>query len=349
MDKYLQKSGDHLHCLDGQRGLAAILVVVWHISGNLQTSLSPAYAYLAVDFFFMLSGFVISHAYDLRLLKGFSVRDFMVARIIRLYPLILVGAGMGTLLWFARIRIAGDVNANSVVVAAISNTLLLPTAALTHLRPFSYPINGPLWSLASEMIINLIYAIFIFALNVKFLFSLAVASLFALIILVYAHGTLDVGFFWSDFELSYVRVLYPFLMGVLLRRLNSCFFRQLRFAHSSTLLLIFIFINPFGGGPFFEILAVAFLFPTVILFGASARPNRAFDGMWSRLGFISYPLYVTHYPIVVSFGNAARSLGLLERFPGLVAFCCFISALSFAVLIGLLDDIVRHKLRQLVR
>src|ERR1700712_1409072 len=83
------------HTLDALRGLAAIAVVGFHIS---QVKLEPVlvpYGYLAVDFFFVLSGAVVAHAYEKQLRAGLSWQAFFVKRVIRLYPLALLGTALG--------------------------------------------------------------------------------------------------------------------------------------------------------------------------------------------------------------------------------------------------------------
>lgn len=86
----------HFMGLDGLRGVAALIVVIYHrrfwVAG-----FEDWHGYLAVDFFFLPSGFVISHAYGGRLASGqLSPDRFAVARVIRLYPLIVLGAVLGT-------------------------------------------------------------------------------------------------------------------------------------------------------------------------------------------------------------------------------------------------------------
>ena len=113
---------------------------------------------MAVDFFFMLSGFVIAHAYDERLRRGMGVLPFLAVRLIRLEPLVLLGVALGTGAHLLRARLGG-IDMASVLQAACANVLLLPTPALLALRPWAFPIDTPLWSLAFEILINPVYAL----------------------------------------------------------------------------------------------------------------------------------------------------------------------------------------------
>lgn len=84
------------HTLDGLRGVAAGTVLIYHFPSLWSPASAPS-AYLAVDLFFLMSGFVIEHAYGQRLATGLGVRRFLLLRLIRLYPLYLVGTGITAL------------------------------------------------------------------------------------------------------------------------------------------------------------------------------------------------------------------------------------------------------------
>lgn len=86
----------HYHLLDGLRGVAALIVMWYHVfegyafAGNTMIE-NFNHGYLAVDFFFMLSGFVISYAYDDRWGGSFTMKDFFKRRLIRLHPMVIMG------------------------------------------------------------------------------------------------------------------------------------------------------------------------------------------------------------------------------------------------------------------
>src|ERR1700679_45238 len=149
------------HTLDGIRGVAAIMVLVFHAGsyfGALGIQISKSESYLAVDLFFVLSGFVIAEAYAKRLSKGPSAVDFMKIRVIRLYPLYLLGLLIGTVFILGHLRL-GDNSLNQWSGSILAKDFLCALFMLP--TPFSsslYPINLPSWSLLFELIVNGLYA-----------------------------------------------------------------------------------------------------------------------------------------------------------------------------------------------
>ena len=90
----------HYDLLDGLRGVAALMVIWYHIfegyafaSDTMITTFN--HGYLAVDFFFILSGFVIGYAYDDRWGKSLTMKDFFKRRLIRLHPMVIMGVSSG--------------------------------------------------------------------------------------------------------------------------------------------------------------------------------------------------------------------------------------------------------------
>ena len=141
--------------LNGLRGVAAIAVVNMHMSAYFGIVHSANVA-PAVDFFFVLSGFVISYAYEGKLASGLFWNRFFVARIIRLYPLYLIGLILGGLVvWF----LEHPVNPARFFSTLGLNLFMLPypLAMDANTTPL-FPINFPAWSLFVELVANLVYA-----------------------------------------------------------------------------------------------------------------------------------------------------------------------------------------------
>jgi len=226
----------HFNILDGLRGAAALMVVWYHIfegfafaSGGAIESFN--HGYLAVDFFFMLSGFVISYAYDDRWGKGLSTWEFFKRRLIRLHPMVV----MGTIIGAISFLIGGSLRWNGtetpfgwVMVAMLMGMLLLPAwpGARYDVRGNGelYSLNGPTWSLFFEYIGNILYALFIRRLSGRALAVLvavlgAVMGWFA-VTDVSGYGMIGVG--WTldtvNFLGGLVRMLFPFTLGMLLAR-----------------------------------------------------------------------------------------------------------------------------------
>ena len=167
-------SKPHYELLDGLRGVAALLVVWYHLFEAFATSPVDQrfnHGYLAVDFFFLLSGFVIGYAYDERWGRGLRMRDFIKRRLIRLHPMVVLGALLGTAAFFVQgsVRWNGEpVSTGMVLAALLCGLLLIPAwpGAGHEVRGNGemYPLNGPGWSLFFEYLGNLLYMLLLFPL-----------------------------------------------------------------------------------------------------------------------------------------------------------------------------------------
>ena len=166
-------SKPHYALLDGLRGVAALLVVWYHIfegyafaGGTMITTVN--HGYLAVDFFFMLSGFVVSYAYDDRLGKSLTLKNFFKRRLIRLHPMVVMGAIVGLIAYCIQGCVQWDgtqVSVTNILISLLLGMLLIPVfpGAAHDVRGNGemFPLNGPGWSLFFEYIGNILYALFI--------------------------------------------------------------------------------------------------------------------------------------------------------------------------------------------
>lgn len=120
----------HYHILDGLRGVAALVVVCFHIFEAYATSHLDQrinHGYLAVDFFFILSGFVIGYAYDDRW-KRMTIKEFIKRRLIRLHPMVVMGAVIGAVMFYTQGCSVWDVTKVSIGILLLSmllNALLI--------------------------------------------------------------------------------------------------------------------------------------------------------------------------------------------------------------------------------
>ena len=152
----------HYNILDGLRGVAALTVVCFHLFEAYATSHLDQrinHGYLAVDFFFILSGFVIGYAYDDRWTK-MTVGEFLKRRFIRLHPMVVIGALIGAVMFYFQGCSVWDVSTVSVgalLLATLMNALLIPATPGAEIRGVGemYPLNGPSWSLFFEYIGNI--------------------------------------------------------------------------------------------------------------------------------------------------------------------------------------------------
>ena len=193
----------HFDVLDGLRGTAALLVVLFHIQGIAVSfqhdKLILPHAYLAVDFFFALSGYVIGYAYDDRR-NTMSKRELLLARIIRLHPLVVLGAILGLLSYVFDPFHGGQqtVALSSLVVVFLLTLFVLPAPTLPNRWEDTHPLNGPLWTLLQEYLASIAYVLFLRHMAVRSVLALAAVALVALLVGALYAGSLDVGYAWNN-------------------------------------------------------------------------------------------------------------------------------------------------------
>ena len=165
--------------LDGLRGVAAVLVLCYHTHAFQGSAAIAPHGYLAVDFFFMLSGFVIASAYQEKLRAGLPVVDFFRLRMIRLYPVALAGILLGAVKLVSQYAIspAQSEPAQWIALAVFLNALVLPVVSETHFSGALFPTDGPVWSLFYELLVNVGWSISAsFKSSIVVILSLTMAS-----------------------------------------------------------------------------------------------------------------------------------------------------------------------------
>ena len=360
----------HYPILDGLRGVAAIMVILMHtmetFDGGSRFKMIINHGYLAVDFFFALSGFVVAYAYDDRWGK-MTQWEFYKRRLVRLQPMVIVGSVVGAVLFYFQASGAFPLIAGTpvwqVLLLMVIGATLLPVPISMDIRGWQemHPLDGPAWSLFYEYIANILYATIIRRFS-KLALSIVVAlaaCLLAGYLLFAPEGDLIGG--WSlngqQLFIGFTRVLYPFCAGVLLCRLGKTIRIPNAFWWCSLLVVIVLSIPRLGGeqhlwvNGLYEAAVVIFMFPLIIAMGAGGgirHPRSA--RLCKFLGDISYPLYITHYPFIYTYvgwvarnniplGPKALGVGLL-----MVATCI---TLAYAYL-KLYDEPVREWLRKKV-
>ncbi len=338
----------HYSILDGLRGVAAIMVVFFHLFEAYATSHIDQeinHGYLAVDFFFILSGFVIGYAYDDRW-KKMSVKDFIKRRFIRLHPLVVMGAVIGAIMFYFQGCEVWDVSRVSVgmlVVATLMNAFLIPATPGFEIRGVTemFPLNGPSWSLFYEYIGNLLYAFFIHKLPTKVLALLvALAGCGLAAFAVWGPlGDLCFGFSLTGDNIlgGSLRLLFSFSAGLLLSRI----FRPGRirgaFWICSAAVVVLLGVPRIGGNEhlwmngLFDTVCCVLLFPLIVFWGASGRTtDAATTRICKFLGDISYPLYMVHYPFIYLYYAWVKNenLTFIQSLPGALAlvFGCILLA-----------------------
>lgn len=219
------KTKQHFEILDGLRGVAALAVVLFHFMEMAISDYSKnfiAHGFLAVDFFFCLSGFVIAYAYDDRIGK-MGVKEFFKSRLIRLHPLVVFGAVLG-LLSFLFDPFGGHPELYSVgkiILIFLASVFLIPYPTITE-RSFNlFGLNAPSWSLFWEYVANILYAFILYKLSRRFLLLLIILSAAALCFVSFrAGGSLMGGWGGENFWDGCARISYSFLAGMFVYRAN---------------------------------------------------------------------------------------------------------------------------------
>lgn len=280
------------------------MVVIFHLfeARYIDYSIHPIHhGYLAVDFFFMLSGFVIGYAYDDRWAR-MTTWQFFKARLIRLHPMVIFSTILGAVcFWFdPYIEAKYHIDFLKLVGVTLIGITLIPTPDVRGWDE-THSLNGPLWSLLQEYIANLLYVIFGRRLGKPALWIVVIISAIWLGYAANMLGSVASGWAYGNFWMGLTRMVFPFFAGLLLFRVGKLV-RIPKAYLLCSLALIIIFILPyFKYNGLFEAACIIFVFPLIIAAGAGSN----LDGKWAKLckfsGDISYPLYIIHYPGIYYF------------------------------------------------
>ena len=347
--------------LDGLRGVAAVLVVLFHLmetySGGQATQIIN-HGYLAVDFFFVLSGFVVGYAYDDRW-DNMTIWGFFKRRLIRLQPMVIMGTVIGASFYmFGQgdgFPLIGNIPGWKVLLAFVMGCLMIPCGTGMDIRGWgeTNSFNGPNWSLTWEYLANILYALVLRRLPKFCLVLLAGAAAFC---------TLDLCLDWNVFGLlteghaghrytviggwsltteqiyiGLTRLMYPFLIGLLISRVGK-FIKVNNGFWWCSLILVVLFSIPCVGGAdnilngVYNATCILVFMPLVIMMGAgSVIKGEKSAKVCNFLGEISYPLYITHYPLMYMQMNWAWSHPDAPAYAHvIVCIGCFLISLGIA-------------------
>jgi peptidoglycan/LPS O-acetylase OafA/YrhL len=292
----------HNLTLDWLRGVAAVAVVAFHMGARLDLPLLARHGYLAVDFFFVLSGFVIAKAYEERLADGtLPAGAFFKTRAIRLLPMVIAGTFLAAVIEVGRPGVLDqNLHLREGLVALIFGSALIPTMWSTTLEATVFPLNGPMWTLFFEVLSNIAFVPWArLRLGRGWLWAAMLISLPFLIYGTVTHGKLDFGAVPDDFWYGFARIGWSFPIGVLLYH-----FRQ----HAPrsnpvliTIALLALFFTPVWYNPLYDLISVTLILPYIVI----TATNCHISPTLARFsGNISYPMYAIHYPI-------ARIIGVI--------------------------------------
>ncbi|ARJ69224.1 hypothetical protein B0A89_05895 [Paracoccus contaminans] len=345
---------DHLKALDGARGVAALLIVFYHIGGVVGGGEWFSGAFLAVDFFFLLSGFVVARSYEQRLRQGsMSLRSFIWTRIIRLYPLYIAASMVGFAYFCIKLSMKmPDAPTVRQLIDEITYSLaLIPHPAAVPWGFTEFPFAPTAWSLSFEFWFGILYALLLPRLSTRALTMVAIAGLCVLIKEAYSHGSLDMGFNRATALGGAARFWFSFTLGVIMNRMNY----RIRPMSSRALwigLPVFSFAilphNSVTAG-FFWIIVV---FPLALGAGASIKSRGRVELALDHLGRLSYAIYIFHGSMILFAGAFIKRLfaGPLDDHRGKMAVITVAATLAVsAIATYLYDEPLRRRLKRGLR
>lgn len=340
-----------------------MIVVAFHLFETYSKGPSDQilnHGYLAVDFFFVLSGFVIGYAYDDRWGK-MNVWGFFKRRLIRLQPMVILGTLIGAF-WFyfggaPGFELVMQTPWWKLLLIVILGCLMFPTPPSMDIRGWQEinSLNGAAWSLMWEYVANILYALFVRRFNVIVLAVMVTVSAFLTIDLClnldtfgllevrsYAKYTVIGGFGLTPDQIyiGICRLLYPFFGGLLLYRLGKYRIKLNRGGMTwCSVAVAATLVVPHLGGADHEwinglycAVVILLIYPAVVAAGAgSPLQGRHTTAICKFLGMISYPLYITHYPMIyVQMNWAARHADAPLSTHIWVAISIFIASIAVA-------------------
>ncbi|NVM64906.1 peptidoglycan/LPS O-acetylase OafA/YrhL [Mucilaginibacter sp. SG538B] len=361
---YLESKG-HYQILDGLRGVASLFVVAFHVfetySGNRFNQIIN-HGYLAVDFFFLLSGFVVAYAYDDRWGK-MTPWDFYKRRLIRLQPMVIAGSIIGALFFYSQsgavFPLIHDTPVWKMLLVMLVGCTLIPILPSMDIRGWQemHPLDGPAWSLFFEYIANILYALVIRKFSKTLLAILVFASACLLIHYTVMGPQGDVIGGWSvnktQLYIGFTRLLYPFFAGMLLCRMGKLIHVKSAFTVCSALIIAVLCVPRIGGpehlwmNGLYESFCIIIVFPLIVAIGAGGTlKSKSSVRVCKFIGDLSYPLYITHYPLIY-FHTAWVTNNKIPMTEGLlVGLGLFVASIAIAyACLKLYDEPVREWLK----
>jgi peptidoglycan/LPS O-acetylase OafA/YrhL len=341
------RTRQHFKALDGLRGVAALAVVTFHFMEMAiynYSKLFIGHGFLAVDFFFCLSGFVIGYAYDDRV-GPMGIWEFLKSRLIRLHPLVILGSVLGLITLFLDPFNKEPLayNAGQISLMFLASIFLIPYPAMQE-RGFNlFSLNAPSWSLFWEYVANIFYAVVVYRFSRRWLLFFTAIAAAVLCVVGYHAGALSGGWSGRTFWHGGARVAYSFLTGLLVYRSKWIIRSRIGFGMLSVLLVL-AFVMPYARGAWIrEAIVILFYFPLLVALGAEATLTPRSEKLCTFAGNLSYPLYMTHYAVIWIFGNYYSTYKPHTARLALVVTIGVLTMVGFAYLVMVLYDIPVRK------
>jgi peptidoglycan/LPS O-acetylase OafA/YrhL len=332
--------------LDGMRGLAALAVITDHVPSEIMRALLPS-RYLAVDFFFVLSGFVLAHVYGERLARGMSFFSFMRVRLIRLYPLYLAAVLISfAITVLAALRGWEPYPLWQVFTSLAFALFLIPCPPSLSFWPAAlFPLVGPSWSLFFELVINAVFAFVGRLLTPALCLGFMGVSAAALSTATFAGMDIG-GYAWSSFLSGALRVTFSFFAGVWLYKMRERWRAPTLPIWVAFAVLFAAMAMPASHAlrPYWDLVAILFIFPPLVAMSADMRVRGRLLDFCAFMGLVSYGVYVLHVPLFGWLRLTLQHFGVYEQMPGVavVALTAVVAVAATAFLHMVYDVPVRR-------
>jgi peptidoglycan/LPS O-acetylase OafA/YrhL len=345
----VRQTKPHFEILDGLRGVAALGVVTFHFMEMVIWNYSKlwiGHGFLAVDFFFCLSGFVMGYAYDDRLAK-MGLRTFLKARLIRLHPLVVLGTVLGLIAFYANpFGVTPGYGPGKVALMFVASLLLIPYGAMKERSGNLFSLNAPAWSLFWEYVANVVFGIALYRIRRSLLAVLTILAAVLLCWVGHRAGELSGGWSARNFWDGGARVAFSFMAGLLVYRMGWRLRTRLGFGGLSVLLALALAMPYAPGGWIREAAVIIVYFPLLIALGAGATVSPRVERLCRLSGDLSYPLYMTHYSVIWIWGDFAvkHKLATGGLAPDVICGVTIMVAFAYLVMVAY-DKPVRAYLR----
>lgn len=325
--------------LDGMRGIAAVAVVLGHAAGQIEgVDLLPNIG-LAVPFFFMLSGFVLSYAYRKGLDGRKGIATFAKQRVIRLFPLIVLSALLGSAVLAYRF-FAGDLQDATpvhVMISQVMSLTTLPTPFLT-IDNWRWPVNQPQWSLFYELLASAALAFGLLNANKRNLVSVSATGFAICAFLGFTKGLIAPGLLGQV-----ALTAFSFPLGCLIFNLyKNRTLPTLNVPLPAIVGLTFVLFYPGEINYQLQLLILLLGVPLVICSCLGPQPTGKASKVMEYAGEMSYPIYILHWPILIS----VRQLELPLTVPALTVVVLITSVAVAHFALMYIDTPVRRMLRR---
>ncbi|MDP1664539.1 MAG: acyltransferase [Methylobacter sp.] len=332
----VNKAAPHYASLDLLRGVAAICVLLYHTDFlfDARGVILPK-AYLCVDFFFALSGFVIAANYSLEARPKILFRQFLIARLARLWPLLAASVSIGFFVMGAKLYQDFHYLDTLPLIGSVAfNALMLPS----FFQPYSidrlYIFNGAAWSIFFELMINIVYFVFFRRLLNKYLLIVLLVSWCALFWSAFSNHGLDVGWSSQNFIYGFARVFYSFILGLVI--FSGRVFERFRVSAFwlVSMAILFVFTLQFDLGWIYDLVIITLVFPVILIVSVNSNVVGKTKAIAQFIGDISYSVYLLQTPSIVLFSGLSvvfwgAKIGVFTPTAGYVFLMLFIPCCYF--------------------